>query len=105
MLRRAIAGFLVLTLAMLVSPCGFAASSHKDAHICCAPALHANSMECCHSAAPHPPAAPAPERTTQAALKDATPAALHCTQVPAANCAISLSIQPSKRLPATVLRT
>jgi len=105
MRHRAIAGFLVFTLALLVFPCGFGATSRHAAHACCAPSFQSNSMECCNSAAPHPSVASAPAHSTQAALEDAANASLPCAQIPAPIYAIARDTQPSKRIPVTILRT
>ena len=105
MLRRAIAAVLVVTLAMLVLPCGFAATAQPASHACCAPALTASPADCCNSAAPHPATAPVPERSTQASLEDVSSALPQFAQLRSANLPVLAQIQQPKRVPATILRT
>jgi hypothetical protein len=105
MLRRAIAAVLVLTLAILVLPCGAAAPSQQGAHGCCAASLMPASADCCHSAAPHPAATPATDRDTQAVSENAATALPQFAAVPIANFPYLSRIQPSKRIPSTILRT
>ena len=105
MLRRAIAAVLVVTLAMLVLPCGFAATAQPASHTCCAPALTASPADCCNSAAPHPATAPAPEQSVQAALEDASSGLPLLAKLRSANLPVLAQIQQPKRVPATILRT
>jgi hypothetical protein len=104
MLRRAIAAVLVVTLAVLVLPCSFAATALHAPHACCATSLISHSSDCCNSAAPHP-AAPAPERNTQASSESARTNLPHIAYVCSASFPILTQLQPAKRIPATILRT
>jgi len=104
-LRRAIAAVLVVTLAMLVLPCGFAATAQHASHACCAPTLTASPADCCNSATPHPATAPAPERSAQASLEDVSSGLPPLAKVRAVSFEIAAQTQPAKRIPATILRT
>jgi len=105
MLRRAIAAVLLVTLALLVLPCGIAATAQQAPHACCAPSLQASALDCCNSAAPHPATAPAPEQSTQASLEAVSSRLPQFAQLRSANLPILAQIQPAKRIPATILRT
>lgn len=105
MLRSAIAAVLVVTLAMLVLPCGFAVIAQHASHACCAPALIAHSADCCNSAAPHPVTAPALQRSMQAAIEESAPGLPQFVEIPNASFPILALSQPAKHPPATILRT
>ena len=105
MLRRAIAAVLVVTLALLVLPCGFAATVQHASHACCAPALQASGVDCCNSASPHPATAPAPEQSVQASLEDASSGLPQLAKLRNASFPILAQTQPAKRIPATIIRT
>jgi hypothetical protein len=105
MLRNAIAVLLVATLAILAMPCAYSAISQPTSHDCCAPSLQANGMDCCGTASPHPATAPSPDRGTQACFEDAVPSLLPFALAPAIERPMLALGQPSKRIPATILRT
>jgi len=103
--RRSIAAVLLFTMAMLLLPCGFSAHAQQAPHACCAPQLQAHSMDCCNSAAPHPAIPQGPDRSAQAILEVSAATLPGFVFLPPANRQFSLQLQPSKRIPATILRT
>ncbi len=103
--RRVIAAVLLLVLATLVMPCSLAAQSQQGPHACCAPQLQAHGADCCNSAAPHPAIPQGPDRSAQAILEVSAATLPDFVFLPPANRQFSLQLQPSKRIPATILRT
>jgi hypothetical protein len=103
--RRSIAAVLLFTMAMLLLPCGFTVHAQQDPHACCAPQLQAHSMDCCNSAAPHPAIPQSRDRCAQAIHDDLGAILPDFVLISPASHHISLQLQPSKRIPATILRT
>jgi hypothetical protein len=108
MLRRTIAALMTLSLVLsIVSVMHCFASSQTKAgqHVCCEPSAKVAVADCCGSFAPRPAMASDAAPGAAFFLQAATYSSIHLATQDTVVAEVPSNSQPSRRLPATIIRT